>query len=396
MNQQHEKTSSVKIAWLHPSIIYGAYWKPVISKFSKRFPNTKFFTGRPWVDFDSKDPENSNFSVVGKARYVASKKVGTGYERAFIYATPLVAIPLLRYKPDLIFASAFSIWTVIAVLLKPFVDWKVVIIYDGSSSNSDFKDSVLRTTVRKIITQISDGVLANSKAAQCYFVDYLNTPENKVFQNTYLVPDISTLKREPVSSKTFPKPKEDSNHIISFLFVGQIIERKGIKTFFKALRILKDCGCVHFQVRIIGDGLQLSEYQSLAKIYEIDHLIDWMGWHSYSSLGYFFEVSDVFVFPSFEDCWGMAVLEAMAFGLPVLCSTGANVSEVIENGVNGFLFAPDDSESLAKSMKFLLDNPETVGKMSQASKQFISKLTSDSAAQGFAQVVESLMGTSIN
>lgn len=392
MKKLYEKTSELKIAWLYPSIIYGAYWKPVIAEFSKRFPNTRFLTGCPWVGFDSEEPENSNFSVVGKARYIASKKVGSGYERAFILATPLVTIPLLRYKPNFIFTSAFSIWTIIAIFIKLFTGWKVVIIYDGSSPNSDFKDSVFRTLVRRIIAQISNGVLANSKAAKHYFIEHLGIAENKIFQHTYLVPDISTLKRETVSSEVILDSKESSNHIISFIFVGQVIERKGIKTILEALRILEDYDCGNFQVKIIGDGSQIGEYQLLAELYEIDHLIDWLGWQPYSSLGYFFEVSNVFVFPSFEDCWGMAVLEAMAFGLPVLCSTGANVSEVVEEGVNGFLFAPDDYQSLAKNMKFLLDNPETVLKMSQASKQIIAELTSESAAQGFAQVVESLMG----
>ena len=112
-----------------------------------------------------------------------------------------------------------------------------------------------------------------------------------------------------------------------------------------------------------------------------------MGWVDYDQLGHYFDASDVFVFPTLEDVWGMVVLEAMVFGKPILCSKGANASEMIVEGQNGYLLDPHDPEGIAAKMKQLIDKPETISSMGSQSKQLISKYTPQIAAQSFAEII---------
>jgi glycosyltransferase involved in cell wall biosynthesis len=383
----------LKVAWIYPSIVFGAYWKPVIERFQKLYPDSVFFTGCVWPGFDPQDPACAAFQIVGKTRYVAARDAGSGYKRAFILASPAVLFPLIRFAPKVVFSSAFSVWTILALLAKPFTRWRVAIMYDGSSPNSDFRDSRVRTWMRQILAYFTDAFVANSDAGKDYMMEVLGVPEKKIFRETYLVPDASELNVE-CSEENRQKIEALSAGLEGpvFLFVGQLIERKGIRTLIEAVRRIKESGQEKFTILIIGDGEKRLEFVSLARGYGVEAHFRWMGWIQYRQLGAYFERSDVFVFPTFEDCWGMAVLEAMRFGKPVLCSTGANACELVHEGRNGYLFPPDDAEALAQGMIKFIAAPELAAVMGAESTEIIRAYHPESAAQGFASVVAALAG----
>jgi UDP-glucose:(heptosyl)LPS alpha-1,3-glucosyltransferase len=70
----------------------------------------------------------------------------------------------------------------------------------------------------------------------------------------------------------------------------------------------------------------------------------------------FYAATDIYVSPSREDSFGLPVLEAMACGLPVITSTFAGVSDLIHNGVDGFVLSnPNDTQALAQLLQQLQD-----------------------------------------
>ena len=77
-------------------------------------------------------------------------------------------------------------------------------------------------------------------------------------------------------------------------------------------------------------------------------------------------VSDLFLLPSATESFGLAALEAMACGVPVIASRVGGLPEVIEDGVTGFLHAPDDLEAMAESGISLLTAPTLHAKFSEA------------------------------
>jgi glycogen synthase len=78
------------------------------------------------------------------------------------------------------------------------------------------------------------------------------------------------------------------------------------------------------------------------------------------------------IVPSTWDVFNFTAVEAMASGRPTIVSTGAGASELIEDGVNGFLFANEDSDSLAEAMQRVLsESPARLAEIGQAGRNTI-------------------------
>ena len=376
----------LRVAWLVPEVELGAYWQPVLREFTKVFKNTVFYTGRVWSGFDPTLPGASAIQLVGETKFVETTKIETGYDRGFIAVSPSIIGHLLKFRPQIVFPQAFSLWTVLVVLLKPICGWKIAIIYDGSSPNTDFRDSSFRTFVRRILAKFADAFVSNSQAGKRYLVEALNVPEAEVFTRTYLVPD----------AKTLLKPLSEDQQSLGlkqpiFLYVGRITARKGIKTLLQACAILKKQGYSDYTLLIVGKGDQQDELEAFIKEQDFPEQVNWVGWVDYGSLGAYFQQADIFVFPTFEDVWGMVVPEAMVFGKPILCSNGAASCELVVEGENGYIFDPSNAQELSEKMRIFIDNPDLIESMGESSRQLISQKTPETAAKAYVEVTSFLM-----
>lgn len=376
----------LRVAWLVPEVELGAYWQPVLREFTKVFKNTVFYTGRVWSGFDPTLPGASAIQLVGETKFVETEKIETGYDRGFIVVSPSIIGYLLEFRPHVVFPQAFSLWTVIVALLKPLMRWRIAIIYDGSSPNTDFRDSSFRTFVRRILVRFADAFVSNSNAGKKYLMEVLNVPEDKIFTRTYLVPDAGALLKR--LDQTQPPNLQLKRPI--FLYVGRITARKGIKTLLEACAMLKSQGYVDYSLLIVGKGDQREELEAFIKERHFEEQVSWAGWVEYGNLGSYFQQADIFVFPTFEDVWGMVVPEAMVFGKPVLCSNGAASYELIVSGENGYIFDPSSAKELADKMQIFLDNPDLIESMGERSRQIISQKTPETAAKAYVEVTSFL------
>src|SRR5262249_2640282 len=84
----------------------------------------------------------------------------------------------------------------------------------------------------------------------------------------------------------------------------------------------------------------------------------------------FYAAADVFVFPTFYDSFGLVATEAMASGLPVVCSAAAGAAELIEDGVNGLIVNDPwgDSTALADALGRLVDDPALRQRLGDAAR----------------------------
>lgn len=77
--------------------------------------------------------------------------------------------------------------------------------------------------------------------------------------------------------------------------------------------------------------------------------------------------SDIFVLPPHFEGYGLSIVEAMSFGLPIISTKIGSIPEMVMNEKNGFLISDNSIDELAKKMEFFIENPEYVriyGKMS--------------------------------
>ncbi|HLP88549.1 MAG TPA: glycosyltransferase family 4 protein [Nostocaceae cyanobacterium] len=376
-----ENNKDTRIAVLIPSLIGGNYWHPVFCELSKVFKQTIIYTGA-WPGFSPGFTDTFQIQVVGKTSFVETgKSPQEGYGRGFIKVSPQIISYLYKFKPQIIFASGFSLWTIIAFLFKPLLKWQLIIIYDGSSPNVDYQDLTIRTWLRKTIAQSADALITNSQTGTQYLTQILQADKNKVFTRPYQVPDANALLNRINNHQVEDKNKTKRP---IFLFIGQLIKRKGLEYLLQACMNLQSWGC-DYTVMVLGEGPLRGELETYTQEHNLN--VQWIGWVDYGSVGAYFQNADVFVLPSLEDTWGMVVLEAMVFERPILCSQWVGAKEMIVDGVNGFIFNPKEPEELAKLMRRFIDNPDLIAQMGKESKNLISQHTPTAAAKFMMEVI---------
>ncbi|GAB4348830.1 MAG: hypothetical protein OHK0047_42920 [Leptolyngbyaceae cyanobacterium] len=378
---------NVRVAWLFPSLELGNYWHPVLSEFAKTYPETTVFTG-VWPGYSAGFENAFAVKVVGEMTFVDTVKSETGYSKGFINASPAIAGELLRYKPDVIFTSGFCIWTIFALLLKLLGGWRVVVVYDGSSPGVDYRDSKIRTFLRHLLSRWADGFITNSQPGKDYLTQYLGVKQSQIFVRPYQVPDVAALLQQEASAPI----NLDAVQRPVFLFTGQVISRKGLDRLLVACKQLRDRGYHHYTLLVAGEGAQREELQAFCNTHGLEDNVQWLGWVNYGQLGAYFRCADVFILPALEDVWGMVILEAMAFGKPILCSKWAGAAELIAEGENGFVFDPYQADAIAEVLMRLIDHPEQWAPMGQRSQEIMAQHTPINAAQFLTKVTDTVVG----
>jgi glycosyltransferase involved in cell wall biosynthesis len=374
--------SDLRIAYLFPTLQTGNYWHPVFKEFTKIFQATTIYTGF-WAGFSPGFEDTFTVQVVGETKFLEVKATD-GYGHGIIRVSPRIIGYLHHFKPQAIFTSGFSLWTLFVLLVKPLYRWKVVIICDGSSPNVDYRDSKIRTWIRSWMVSFAEACVTNTQAGKSYLVDILKARESCVFHQPYQVPDAGALlKRSSRSEAIAPQAQRPI-----FLFVGQVIQRKGLHLLLEACVILKSWGYQNYTLQVIGQGDLREELEAFGQQHSLP--VDWIGWVDYGNIGIYFESADVFVLPTLEDTWGMVVLESMVFDKPVLCSKWAGASEMVIHGENGLLFDPHQPEAIARAMRELIDHPQKIVAMGQKSQELIANYTPTTAAQFLAKVTDTV------
>jgi glycosyltransferase involved in cell wall biosynthesis len=103
--------------------------------------------------------------------------------------------------------------------------------------------------------------------------------------------------------------------------------------------------------------------------------------------------ADVFAFPSVYEGLGGAVIEAMALGLPIVCSDIPALREVVQEGQNALLFPPGHHRELAKALASLLDDREKAARFGLRSEQiFADRFTVERSARGMIELYGRVVG----
>jgi glycosyltransferase involved in cell wall biosynthesis len=130
-----------------------------------------------------------------------------------------------------------------------------------------------------------------------------------------------------------------------------------------AITAVSRLASLRIRVRLLLAGSDRShpEYcnslKALVRTLSVQHLVTFTGKVADEEICDFYAACDAFVFPNDQQTWGLAVLEAMSCGCPVLVSRGAGVHEVLTDSVNAILFPPRNPEVLAEKIKSLVELP---------------------------------------
>jgi 1,2-diacylglycerol 3-alpha-glucosyltransferase len=150
---------------------------------------------------------------------------------------------------------------------------------------------------------------------------------------------------------------------------GWLIPRKRFDVFLQtAKKILARQPDTLFV--IAGDGPERQKLQTLASTLGIAESIRWLGWQEEMSL--FYKALDVLLFNSDWDALGLTPLEAMSYGVPVVCSVlNGGLDEIINSDDLGFLLSTHDVETLADLVLRLISKPDEATAISLAGRAHI-------------------------
>ena len=109
---------------------------------------------------------------------------------------------------------------------------------------------------------------------------------------------------------------------------------------------------------IIGDGSERKNLEKLTDELGLQEKVKFLGEISNEKIPEYLLAADCFVLPSIKEGFGIAVLEAMAVGVPVIASRVGGILDIIEDGRNGLLVEPVDSEAIAQAILKIYEQPE--------------------------------------
>lgn len=144
-------------------------------------------------------------------------------------------------------------------------------------------------------------------------------------------------------------------HKPTMLYTGRLDKEKNLATVFQAFCIARQNIDAHFVV--VGRGKERENLNTLAKTLGINEHITFTDYLSDEEYPKVHGLADCFVNAGTAELQSIVALEAIASGLPLLGANAMALPELITEGKNGYLFAPDDIPALAQYMIEILSNP---------------------------------------
>jgi glycosyltransferase involved in cell wall biosynthesis len=156
---------------------------------------------------------------------------------------------------------------------------------------------------------------------------------------------------------------------LRILFLGNIIERKGLHTLLEALTQLPNS---NYQLDIVGslttEPAYAKQMQDFASDNGLSPIVTFHGALNNQPLVDKLQQAHLLVVPSSYEGFGIVYLEGMGFGLPAIGTTLGAASEVIEDGRTGFLIQPGDAQRLTEKLQLLNERRDLLLEMSLAAR----------------------------
>ncbi len=179
-------------------------------------------------------------------------------------------------------------------------------------------------------------------------------PDTSRILTIYKAADVAAFTR-PAVLPANPVPGRTPGYRL--VFVGSNWARKGLDVLLRAVQIL---ALPYPEISLVVVGLVQSSanrrIQALTERLDLSHRVSYLGLVEHTKLPRLLWHCDIFVLPSRQEALGVAILEAMAAGLPVVASDVGGISEIIRSPDEGLLVPPNNPQALAAAISALLQD----------------------------------------
>lgn len=300
-----------------------------------------------------------------------SRKHDQGQETPFgVVVAPAFPLELFRLRPQVVISANFNLWTLISLLMR----YNTIVFFEGTA-HTERTLKPWRTQLRKWMVDRAKAFVVNGKLSNEY-LQQLGAKPDRIFEGG-LCPLPAPVTRTPYQA----------NQPVHFLFVGRLVDGKGVPTLLEAIRLLLDQNRP-FRVSLLGNGPQRATYEAQVQALGIGHVVHFLGTVMPEVIWPVYQNADVFVLPTRQDNWPLVVPEAMSVGLPILLSNVAgSVPDLIEEGGNGWSFEPYNANQLAAYMGAYLENPKLIDQHGKRSLELVKTYTPERVSQVFLQAI---------
>lgn len=269
-----------------------------------------------------------------------------------------------QYQPDLVIvdiSSAFRNFLAAYSMKKKKIAMAVVV----QEERQDFRYNLffMKWLVRRFeryLLKSASLVIANSK----YIADRSKRCIRKGIPVIIAYPGLElNVNLYSQNNSVIGSTKQPSE----LLFVGQCAYRKGLKYLVEAIKYLND---IDVKLNITGDYYESDHYyieiRQIIKQNNLEGRITFHGYLDRQKIDSMYKKNNIFVIPSLAEGYGMALAEALCYGLPVVASRVGAIPEMVKDGINAILVQPGNPRELAAGIRRLCQDSDLRNKMSQA------------------------------
>lgn len=314
--------------------------------------------------------------------FLGSGGIRIGKSEGLLFTYPGVIRSIRKSRPDRIIVSGFSLATV-KLWLMSILHPLSYIIWSGSVSRKGRFDSLIRRQVRKRLVSRAHAFVAYGTLAKAYLAGLGAAPSR-------IHIGINTVDTAYFRTQTFKlRTKNSLNEKPVLTYVGYLTERKNVGRLIDLAIELQTK--ISFEMQIIGDGDQRESLIRRTQEAGIDSSVVFTGFKQKTELPFYLAKSDLFLFQTDFDIWGLVLNEAMSAGCCCLASAKAgSAHDLIDEGKTGFIVNFQQVQSVARLIVQLLENRKHIQDIGLRASEHIQKNASlDVSAQGFLKAINS-------
>ena len=366
------------------------YWEPILRKYISTFPETHIYTSGKKI---LEQPDIHVEDAIHLFKIILRKEKKP-YPKYMILISPLIMYKLIKYRPKLIIVSEFGLLTIYGILSRILLP-KSRILLLVESHPKVLAGGITRKPkqwIRRLICKASTHILTNNVLGKKYLTNELSVNANKITTSPYLVSSIS--QKSSATHDTSPyKLSHNTNDFVAFLYVGKLMQPKGIFDIIDALLHLPKEKLEQCKIWFVGDGESRDELEQMVSDNNLLKYVQFFGHQPYTQLSHFYHNADAFLFPTYCDYRALVGFEALSYGLPLIHSRGDGaISEVVIDNQNGFSFDSGDTKSISNHMAFFIDNPDKLELFGIQSKLLSETFTVDNSAKTLVNASCNAMG----
>jgi glycosyltransferase involved in cell wall biosynthesis len=227
------------------------------------------------------------------------------------------------------------------------------------------------------------GMLAVSHFAEQFYIE-LGFDTERVFPFGYFR---AGSHRPQIGARSRVKERTE------VIFVGQLIHRKGVDFLLEAMVPLFDQHSDLF-LSVVGAGIEAQALEACAQALGVQDRVNFEGTIGSDKIQARLVSADLLVLPSRWDGWGMVVNEALSAGVPVIASDRCGAADLVQHGVNGYVFRSEDVEDLRQCLRSFLENADARSVMRSAAANTGRAVSAEAVAPYLIECLKHMTGES--